>query len=64
MNLNLIFFVKQIIEQDYIEDNQCTKVIKAFFDLSMGYAFIFKKQVDFFMGLELIKTANLSLKAF
>ena len=62
--LNLIFFVKQIIDLNYIEENKCTKVIKAFFDLSIGYAFIFKKQADFFIGLELIKTAKLSLKAF
>ena len=60
---NLIFFGRLVFERDFIAESDKPKMAKTMFDLTLGYALVFRLQMDFKLCHNLLKQAitNLSL---
>ena len=61
---NLLFLRQQIFDLEYVEEAQLPEMIKAFFDLQMSYALVFKRNPDYFICLDILKMAKKSLSLF
>ena len=59
--LNLIFLREKVFELGYVAEDQLPETIKAFFDLLIGYALVFKRQTDYFICLDNLKMAKKTL---
>lgn len=62
--LNLLFLREQVFDLELIEDEQIPEMIKAFFDLHMSYAIVFKRQDDYFICLDILKMAKKTISLF
>ena len=52
---NLTFFANTILELDYVDEGAKCKTALALFELTLGYALIFKKYEDYYLSLDLFK---------
>ena len=59
--LVLLFLRDQIFELGYVTEDKLPETIKAFFDLLMGYALVFKRSPDYYLCLDLLKIAKKTL---
>lgn len=53
--LNLTFFAKLILDLGYVDEGAKCKTALAIFEMTLGYALIFKKHEDYFLSLDLFK---------
>ena len=58
--LNLIFFVKNVVETDefFDIDIKLVTVLVKFFEMTLGYALVFKTDADHFISLDLLRLAK------
>lgn len=52
---NLSFFAKLLLDLGYVDEAAMCKTALALFDLTLGYALVFKKHEDYFLSLDLFK---------
>ena len=52
---NLTFFANTILELGYVDEGAKCKTALALFELTLGYALIFKKHEDYYLSLGLFK---------
>ena len=60
--LNLLFLREKVFELGYASEERLPEVIKAFFDLTIGYALVFKRQPDYFICLDNLRAAKKTLQ--
>lgn len=53
-----------ILDVGYVEEGNLSKTVKTFFDLSIGYALVFKQSEDYWLCLDLLKMAKQNMSIF
>ena len=59
---NLIFFSRLIFEHSYVDANEKAKIAKTVFDVTLGYALVFRSDEDFHLCHDLLKQTMMCLK--